>query len=128
MKLRFILLFEIVLLTKSGGHSKKINNSVAIIQKASNEWIFEKVAGSVLKFKNGKEFNTHLYDLNYIGMVPNGNKTPFLIFSGRDCDECDANISIYIHSPSNGHLKIENGENRYGFPGSERDFENKNIL
>jgi hypothetical protein len=61
-------------------------------------------------------------------MVPNGNKTPFLIFSGRDCDECDANISIYIHSPSNGHLKIENGENRYGFPGSERDFENKNIL
>jgi hypothetical protein len=64
MKLRFILLFEIVLLTKSGGHSKKINNSVAIIQKASNEWIFEKVAGSVLKFKNGKEFNITCMTLN----------------------------------------------------------------
>lgn len=61
-------------------------------------------------------------------MVPNGNKVPFSIFSGRDCNECDANISIYIHSPSNGYLKVENGENRYGLPGSERDYENNSLL
>jgi hypothetical protein len=128
MKLLFILLFEIVLLTESHGLTEKNNNSTTTIQKISNEWIFEKVTGSFLKFKNGKEFNTNLYELKYIGMVPNGNKAPFLIFSGRDCNECDANISIYIHSPSNGHLKVENGENRYGCPGNERDYENNSLL
>lgn len=128
MKLLCILLFEILLSAKSHDFIEKNGTPTEIIQIVSNEWIFEKVAGSVLKFKNGKRFDTHLYELKYIGMVPNGNKTPFLIFSGRDCDECDANISVYIHSPSNEHLKVESGENRYSFPGSERDYENKSLL
>ena len=91
-------------------------------------WDFEKVAGNKLYFKNGKQFKTSLYKLKYIGQVPNANKAPFLILSGRDCDECDAKISIYICSPGDRPLKVENGENSYSLPGTERDLENKNIL
>ena len=91
-------------------------------------WDFEKIAGNKLYFKNGKQFKTSLYELKYIGQVPNGNKAPFLILSGRDCDECDANISIYICSPADGPLKVESGENSYSLPGTERDLEDKNIL
>jgi hypothetical protein len=91
-------------------------------------WDFEKIEGNKLYFKNGEQLKTSLYELKYIGQVPNGNKAPFLILSGRDCDECDANISIYIFSPADGPLKVENGENSYSLPGTERDLEDKNIL
>jgi len=96
--------------------------------KETKEWNFIKVSGHTLLFKNGKKFNTNLYNLNYIGQVRNGDKAPFLIFSGRDCNECDANISIYIHSPSNGILMPENGKNRYQQPGVEKDIEDHSIL
>lgn len=104
-----------------------------IVQKSSkiidsNEWIFQGTAGSILKFKNGKEYNTNLYELNYIGQIVNGHEAPFLVFSGRDCNECDANISIYVYSPSNRPLKVENGENRYQYPGTERDYESDSLL
>lgn len=95
---------------------------------ANNEWLFDKVSGTVLKFKGGKEFNTNVFALKYIGQMPNDSKAPFLIFSGRDCNECDANLSIYIHSPSDGVLKVENGANRYQYPGTEKDFESDSLL
>lgn len=96
--------------------------------KDNNDWTFEKTFGSVLKFINEKEYNTNLFELKYIGQIQNGEKAPFLIFAGRECDECDANVSIYIHSPSNGLLNVENGENSYQYPGEERDFENDSLL
>jgi hypothetical protein len=52
---------------------------------------------------------TSLHELRYIDKY-NGNKAPFLILSGRGCDECDANISIYICSPGDVPLKVKNGE------------------
>ena len=91
-------------------------------------WDFEKIEGNKLYFKNGKQFKTSLYELKYIGQVPNGNKAPFLILSARDCDECDANSSIYICSPADGPLRVASGENSYSLPGTERDLEDKNIL
>jgi hypothetical protein len=128
MKLNCTLL-GVILLASSHAPIEKSNTTKTLIHnpfqiKNSNEWLFDKVEGKVLRFKNGKMFNTSLYSLKYIGQITNDNKAPFLIFSGRDCNECDANISIYIHSSSNGHLNVENGENRYGFPGTERDLEN----
>lgn len=50
-----------------------------------------------------------------------------MIFSGRDCDECDAQISIFIHSPSNGKLIVGIGENACQYPGNERDFETNKL-
>lgn len=92
------------------------------------QWIFEKVQDGKLIFQNGHFFATDLFDLEYIGQFPVAGKAPFLIFSGRDCNECDANISIYIHSPSDGKLVVENGQNRYQYPGTERDYETDTIL
>ena len=94
----------------------------------AGEWIFDKVVKQSLIFKNGKSFETNLYELDYIGQVMTANKAPYLIFSGRHCDECDANISVYIHSPSDGPLTIDHGQNRYQYPGNERDFENDSLL
>lgn len=127
MKFRCIFAAVILLNTAFTTGSRHIDKALSVtspqIQKP-DEWIFDKIAAQTLQFKNGKSYNTDLYDLKYIGQVANSNKAPFLIFSGRDCFECDANISIYIHSPANGHLRVQNGENRYGFPGTEKDYEN----
>lgn len=90
-------------------------------------WEFEKVVGSNLYFKNAKPFKTNLYNLQYIGQVSNGNSSPFLILSGRDCDECDANISIYIRLPK-GQLIVESNDIRYQLPGTERDLEDKTLI
>jgi hypothetical protein len=123
------LLFFIVILSANSESRKHLFDDLKKQDvKIGNQWIFDKVEGSVLKFKGGKAFNTNLFELKYIGQVENDNKAPFLIFSGRDCDECDANISLYIHSPANGKLNVANGENQYGYPGTERDFENKSLL
>lgn len=92
------------------------------------EWTFDKVKDSIIVFKNGQTINTKLFDLQFIGQIPVANKAPYFIFSGRDCNECDANISIYIHSPSDGQLKVEYGENRYQYPGTEKDYETDSVL
>lgn len=98
------------------------------INSVSNEWVFEKTDKSKLIFKNEKTVETNLYDLQYIGQIPVNNSTPFLIFSGRHCSECDANISIYIHKPTDGPLIVRNGENRFQYPGKEKDFENDLVV
>lgn len=97
-------------------------------EKDNNEWIFEKVQESKLVFKGGKAFETNLFELEYIGQVPVDGKAPYLIFSGRYCDECDANISIYSHSPSDGELDVDFGQNRFQYPGTEKDYETDIVL
>ena len=131
MKLSYILVAVVFLntaFTISSNHSPEVLSVTCPQIKNSVEWIFDKVAAQTLQFKNGKSYSTDLYDLKYIGQIANNSKAPFLIFSGRECFECDANISIYIHSPANGHMNVQNGENRYTFPGTEKDFENNRII
>lgn len=91
-------------------------------------WTLAKVDGTKLVFNEGPVFDTELQELEYIGQVDIDKKAPFLIYSGRDCDECDANIAIYFHSPRSGQLNVSNGENRYAYPGKERDYENGSLL
>jgi hypothetical protein len=93
-----------------------------------NTWIFDKVVDKTIYFKFNKKFTTNLYDLKYIGQLTTKNKAPFLILSGRGCDECDANISIYIHSPSDGPMKDESAQPRYGYPGKEIDYANGDLI
>jgi hypothetical protein len=108
---------------KNGKDVKKTGNLAQ-----SQEWVFEKVQGTKLLFKNGRAFDTHLFELAYIGQVSVLSKVPYLIFSGRDCSECDANISIYVHSPDDGELDVRRGQNRYLYSGMERDFETDSLL
>jgi hypothetical protein len=129
MRSAFITLAALVLLASCYNSNKKapvVKNTKS--NKLQNTWLLDNVSNSILKFKNGQKFNTELFDVKYIGSLTNGNKAPFLIFSGRDCTECDENISIYIHSPSNGRLNVDNGKNRFQYPGTEKDFESDTVL
>ncbi|MEJ8758663.1 hypothetical protein WG947_16740 [Pontibacter sp. H259] len=91
-------------------------------------WTFDKVDGTKLVFKEGSSFDTELFNLEYIGQIDIDPKAPYLIYSGRDCNECDANTAIYFHSPRHGQLHINNGENRYGYPGRVSDYETDSLV
>ncbi|MDO3625906.1 hypothetical protein [Mucilaginibacter sp. BT774] len=129
MRFIFIILAGFVLLISCRNSNKEgtvVKNTKS--NKLQTSWLLDNVSGSILKFTNGQKFNTGLFDVKYIGSLTNGNKAPFLIFSGRDCNECDEIISIYIHSPSNGRLNMDNGKNRFQYPGTEKDFESDTVL
>jgi hypothetical protein len=130
-KLMYILLFLIFSSCGTKHNSKnvsfQIDNPKAESSNSSN-WTFDKIQGSKLVFKDAMSFETNLFELEYIGHVQIERKAPYLIFSGRDCNVCDANISIYIHSPDDGHLIVANGQNRYQYPGTEKYYENDSIV
>jgi hypothetical protein len=106
----------------------ELDSNLLVQGITSSNWTFDKIEGSKLVFKNGQKFETNLFELEFIGQVPADNKAPYFIFSGRDCNECDANISIYIHSPSDGQLNVGHGQNRYQYPGTETDYQSDKIL
>ncbi len=85
------------------------------------EWIFKKAEDHQLFFTNGRSFNTHLFDLRYIGQVTKKDRPPYLIFSGRYCEDCDAQVSIYVQSPEEGEMVVELGANRHHYAGNEKD-------
>jgi hypothetical protein len=91
----------------------------------SKLWKVKKIYGKNIYFENGKILTTNLYNLRYIGQLPAIAKAPFLILAGKDCKECDENLSIYIQSPSDGPLKQK--PVRYSYPGTEYDYENKDV-
>jgi hypothetical protein len=126
-----LVCYSVCFLSLKDYSKKPVETKFTIVKQTNSQkqnWEFEKVAGSNLYFKNAKPFKTNLYNLQYIGQVSNGSIPPFLILSGRDCDECDANISVYICSPADGPLKVESGENSYSLPGTERDIEDKSMI
>lgn len=106
-----------------------VNQIVESLSKANNkDWSVKRVEGSKLLFKNGEEFDTKLYGLEYVGQVRAENKAPFLIYFGVDCIECDAEQALYIHSPDDGELLAEDGRNSYQFPGKLFDYETDSLL
>ena len=79
-------------------------------------------------FTDKSSFSTTLYGLRYVGQLKAKNKLPFLVLAGRGCDECDANTSIYIHSPSDGPMKSEDSQTRYSYPGRYKDNETDKLV
>jgi hypothetical protein len=96
--------------------------------RQKDDWAFSKVSGQNVLFTNGKVFNTSLNSLKYIGQIPVPYRAPYLILAGVYCDGCDANLSLYVHSPSDGPLLTGNGKNRYAYPGTENDYETGALL
>src|ERR1035437_3248128 len=131
---RLTIILTAIILLSCGSKTNLKNRSnqsldrLKIGAQATNDWTFKKVEKSKLVFKNGKTFETNLYNLEYIGQFRAENKAPFLIFSGRECEDCDANISIYIHSPSDGKIVVAYGQNRYEYPGTEKDYQSDTVL
>jgi len=73
----------------------------------------------VLDLPDGSKFRTTLYDLKVIGQLRTVHKLPYYVLSGVGCEECDANASIYIHSPSDGPMQDEGTQQRFDYPGRE---------
>jgi hypothetical protein len=108
--------------------SDALTDTLTIKDKIENSWEVQEIHGSKLLFANNKVLETRLNNLDYIGYISVSNKDPYFIFSGVDCDSCDANISIYIYSPSDGELIVGNGENTYAYPGREYYFMNDSLI
>jgi hypothetical protein len=71
----------------------------------------------VLTLPDGSKFKTALYGMKVIGQLRTTKKAPYFILSGTTCTECDENISIYIHSPSDGAMKNEGEQRRFAYSG-----------
>jgi len=82
----------------------------------------------LLILPNGSRFQTTLYHLKVLGELPATAKLPYYILSGVGCHECDANTSIYIHSPSNGPMKGEGTQARFAYPGRESHYMDQSLL
>jgi hypothetical protein len=76
-----------------------------------------------LTLPGGSKFKTTLYELKLIGTLRTEHKLPYYVLSGVGCQECDANRSIYIHSPSDGPMKNEGEQRRFLYPGKETNYE-----
>ena len=85
-------------------------------------WKIERIDGKQIIFQNGDTLQTTLNDLEYLGQFSFKNDIPYLLLSGVDCDTCDAEISLYIHSPKDGHLLVKHGEKTYSLAGKLTDF------
>ena len=77
---------------------------------------------------DGSRFATTLYDLKIIGKLRTKDKLPYYILSGVGCNGCDANTSIYIHSPSDGPMKNEGEQPCFSYPGQQTDYESGEIV
>lgn len=82
----------------------------------------------ILHLHDGSKFQTTLYELKVIGQLRTQHKLPYYILSGVGCQECDANVSIYVHSPSDGPMKDEGTQQRFEYPGRVLSRENRRVL
>ena len=82
----------------------------------------------VLTLSDGSKFQTTLYGVKVIGKLKTKKKFPYYILSGVGCNGCDANRSIYIHSPSDGPMKNEGEQTRFSYAGSETDYQSGQIV
>ena len=82
----------------------------------------------ILDLPDGSKFQTTLYHLKVIGQLRTVHKLPYYVLSGVGCHECDANVSIYIHSPSDGPMKDESTQPRFSYPGRVASIEDRSVV
>lgn len=83
---------------------------------------------SLIRFQNGKTFVTTLFQVKYLGHLTNSGNAPFLILAGRGCQDCDANLAVYLHNPQSGPMQGEDSQERFVHPGVIRDAETKQAV
>jgi hypothetical protein len=72
---------------------------------------------SIVVLNGGQQFQTTLYEVKVLATLSTERKTPYLVMAGRGCMNCDANTSVYIHSPSDGPMRNEGDQRRHSYPG-----------
>ena len=118
--------------TKGVNEDIRINKNLVIpdsIKVDSNSYMhIGRISESTVVLPDGALFETNLYDFKLIGEIETQTKFPYLILSGRQCENCDANISIYIQCPSDGSLKPEHEQERYSYPGHLYSFMQDSLI
>jgi hypothetical protein len=82
----------------------------------------------ILHLPDGSKFQTTLYELKVIGQLRSKHKLPYYILSGLGCQGCDANVSIYVYSPSDGPMKDEGTQQSFEYPGRVLSREDRRVL
>ncbi len=82
----------------------------------------------VVPLAGGDRFQTTLYDLSVIGQLRATRKQPYYVLAGRRCEGCDANLALYVHSPSDGPMGVESEQPRFPYPGREVFYEDSTPL
>jgi hypothetical protein len=95
---------------------------MATAQQVAKQRTISPSETGVLTLPDGSKFKTTIYGMKVIGQLRTARKVPYFILSGTTCTECDENISIYIHSPSDGAMKNEAEQRRFAFPGRATDY------
>lgn len=88
----------------------------------------EQQYGKVRYAAGRKVFQTGVFEPRLLAEIPNGATAPFLVMSGMGCDECDINVSIYIHSPAQGPMAEGERAERYAYPGQYRHYMTDELL
>src|SRR5262245_15239159 len=83
---------------------------------------------TVLVFDDGTRFQTTLFEVRVLGVLQSDRKAPYFVLEGRGCTACDANTTIYIHSPSDGPMRGEAKQRRFAYPGREIWYEDRKTL
>jgi hypothetical protein len=68
-------------------------------------------------FRNGKTFSSGLYEIKYLGQLPIKGKPPLLVLRGRECQECDAPISIFLLPADHQKLSSGSSQESFSYPG-----------
>ena len=111
-----VLVMLLALLSCRGSNT----NTVGTVSE-SPLWLFHKVEGCCLVFKDHRRINTRLFEVRYIETL-NNNDAPYFVLSGRSCEHCDENVSVFILSP-NDTLKTVSEYPKYSFPRKVYDYE-----
>lgn len=131
---RFIPFFVAFLLTACGDTDPQVQVSDGVDTipeppKVINlaDWQVKDHRAGKLLFSGGDSLDTHLYELHFIGQIPAKQKVPYLILSGRNCQNCNTSIALYVHSPSDGEMDGTSlGSQPY--PGTVRDYLTESLI
>ena len=103
------------------------NFSSRQIETENSNWGIKKIGMDTIFYNNGRTTKTNIYDLKYIGTLKTKRRSPYIVLSGKSCDDCDENISIFLFSSDNRVLN-NTLYRKYSYPGKEYDYLEKNLL
>lgn len=72
---------------------------------------------------DSQRFRTTVYGMRVLGRLPTPGKEPYYVLSGRSCVDCDLNVALYVHSPSDGPMRIGGEQPRFPYPGHEKFYD-----
>jgi len=122
---RLLYIIQIVLLTII--ICSNINYANAVTLERKKIWTVLKTDKSKIIFIDKTSLETRLYGVKYYITMKDSNDMPYFVISGKTCEECDENVSIFIFNP-NDTLSMVEKLSRYRFPGKQYDYEDRSNI